>query len=58
VTTTVGGTPKVVVNGDGITVSGTIKVAGASGDEVCDADHLGLIRRNPTTGSLQICLGD
>jgi hypothetical protein len=36
-------------------VSGTLKLAGGTGAEVCDPDHYGQIRRNPTTGAFQIC---
>jgi hypothetical protein len=37
-------------------VSGTLKLAGGTGAEVCDPDHYGQIRRNPTTGAFQICV--
>jgi hypothetical protein len=35
-------------------VSGTIKVAG-TGSDVCSPANHGTIRRNPTTGALQVC---
>jgi hypothetical protein len=37
-------------------VSGTLKIAGGTGNEVCDPDHYGQTRRNPTTGAFQICV--
>jgi hypothetical protein len=37
-------------------VSGTLKQAGGTDAEVCDPDHYGQIRRNPTTGAFQICV--
>jgi hypothetical protein len=37
-------------------VSGTLKIAGGTGNEVCEPDHYGQIRRNPTTGAFQICV--
>jgi hypothetical protein len=35
-------------------VSGSIKVSGDSSD-VCDDTHVGMIRRDPTTGHMQLC---
>jgi hypothetical protein len=42
------------VSGD-VNISGTMKVAG-TGSETCDSSKYGLIRRNPTTGALQMCV--
>lgn len=39
----------------GLEVSGTFKVAGGTGSESCGAGKYGLIRRDPTTGRLQMC---
>jgi hypothetical protein len=56
VTVMTGGVPRMVVGGNGETlVSGTLQLVGAAGDEGCDTSHLGRIRMNPTTGTLQIC---
>lgn len=40
---------------DTLDVSGTIKVAG-TGSDTCDPNHYGAIRRNPTTGAMQVCV--
>ena len=47
---------KIIVEQDtGAKVSGALQLAGASGNEVCNPSRYGQIRRNPTTGTYQIC---
>jgi hypothetical protein len=41
--------------GSGRIRSGTAPLVGVSGDEVCNALHVGQIRLNPATGRLQVC---